>query len=159
MAFYKYAISKASALTVITLALFCLPLFTNAQTGKTVFNHAALCSTNLKESTAFYTSVLQLKVIPNPFKDTVHTWYSIAPNITMHVIQGDCPRVEHNRGDHLCFSVPSITAFIDRLKKFDIAYCNWKGMPNQVEHRVDGVSQVYFKDPDGFWIEVNDAKQ
>jgi lactoylglutathione lyase len=137
------------------LALFSLPLFARAQAA---FNHTALCSTNLKESNEFYASVLKLKVIPNPFKDTVHTWYSIAPNVTMHVIQGDCPRIAHNRGEHLCFSVPSIKEFVALLDKKKIAYCNWKGVPNQVEHRVDGVSQVYFTDPDGFWIEVNDAK-
>jgi lactoylglutathione lyase len=25
--------------------------------------------------------------------------------------------------------------------------------------RVDGVKQIYFKDPDGYWIEINDAKE
>jgi lactoylglutathione lyase len=25
-------------------------------------------------------------------------------------------------------------------------------------NRVDGVHQVFLKDPDGYWIEVNDAK-
>lgn len=156
---YHHLMLKTNYLKVtVAVALFCLPFCAKAQTGKTGFNHAAICVKNLKESNEFYTSVLKLQIIPNPFKDTVHTWYSIAPNVAMHVIQGDCPRVTRNRGDHLCFSVASITEFVAMLDKKKIPYCNWKGVTGQVEHRVDGVSQVYITDPDGFWIEVNDVK-
>ena len=28
----------------------------------------------------------------------------------------------------------------------------------KVQTRADGVKQIYMQDPDGFWIEVNDAK-
>jgi lactoylglutathione lyase len=28
-----------------------------------------------------------------------------------------------------------------------------------ITNRVDGVKQIYFKDPDGYWIEINDAKE
>ncbi|MBS7565949.1 VOC family protein [Mucilaginibacter sp. Bleaf8] len=141
------------------LLLIGTPLISHAQTvGKAVFNHAALCSKDLKRSNAFYTSVLGLKIIPNPFKDTIHTWYSIAPHVTMHVIQGNCSPAPKLIGDHLCFSMPSINDFVAMLKQKGIAYTNWKGVPGQVEHRVDGVSQVYIQDPDGYWIEINDAK-
>ena len=147
---------KASALkALITCALFCLPFLSSAQA---TFNHAALCSANLKVSNKFYTEVLQLKIIPNPFKDTVHTWYSIGPNLQMHIIQGNCPKADYPRGVHLCFSVPSITAFIEKLNGMHIAYSNWKGEPAKVERRIDGVNQVYINDPDGYLIEINDAK-
>lgn len=140
---------------IIAVAIFCLPLFTNAQA---TFNHAALCSQNLKESNKFYTTVLQLKIIPNPFKDTVHTWYNIGPGLAMHIIQGNCPKADYPRGVHLCFAVPSIPKFIERLDSMKIEYSNWKGETGKVERRVDGVNQVYIKDPDGYLIEVNDAK-
>ncbi|WP_238395219.1 VOC family protein [Mucilaginibacter sp. 14171R-50] len=149
---------KTAAFKVAAVLLLSVPIVSNAQTTKTLFNHVALCSKDLKKSNEFYTSVLNLKIIPNPFKDTVHTWYSIAPNIAMHVIQGGCSTAPKLIGDHICFSVPAITPFIAMLKQKNIPYTNWKGVPNQVEHRVDGVSQVYIQDPDGYWIEVNDAK-
>jgi lactoylglutathione lyase len=139
----------------IICALFCLPFVSSAQA---TFNHAALCSANLKVSNKFYTEVLQLKIIPNPFKDTVHTWYSIGPNLQMHIIQSNCPKADYPRGVHLCFSVPSITAFIDKLKSMNITYSNWKGEPAKVEHRVDGINQIYINDPDGYLIEINDSK-
>jgi lactoylglutathione lyase len=147
---------KASMLKfAVAGALFCLPFISQAQT---TFNHAALCSANLKVSNKFYTEVLQLKIIPNPFKDTVHTWYSIGPNLQMHIIQANCPKADYPRGVHLCFSVPSITAFIARLGTMNIPYSNWKGETGKTEHRVDGVNQVYINDPDGYLIEINDAK-
>lgn len=147
---------KVSAFkTAIVCALFCLPFAASAQA---TFNHAALCSANLKVSNKFYTSVLQLKIIPNPFKDTVHTWYAIGPNLQMHIIQGNCPRADYPRGVHLCFSVPSITAFIDRVNSMNVPYSNWKGETGKIERRVDGINQVYINDPDGYLIEVNDSK-
>ncbi|RYU91176.1 VOC family protein [Mucilaginibacter terrigena] len=150
---------KNGAFAVAALLLLGSPLLSNAQTAaKTGFNHVALCSKDLKKSNEFYTSVLNLKIIPNPFKDTVHTWYSIAPNIAMHVIQAGCSTAPKLIADHICFSVPAISPFIALLKQKNIPYSNWKGVPNQVEHRVDGVSQVYIQDPDGYWIEINDAK-
>ena len=157
--FLKLSHATNRVFKIAALLLFAFPLASNAQTAaKAVFNHAALCSKDLKKSNAFYTSVLNLKIIPNPFKDTVHTWYSIAPNVAMHVIQGDCSPAQKLIGDHICFSVPSITNFVALLNQKKIPYSNWKGVTGQVEHRVDGVSQVYIQDPDGYWIEINDAK-
>ena len=159
MSNFKMLSSTKKAVKIAAVLLLILPFTGNAQTtGKVSFNHLALCSKDLKKSNAFYTSVLNLKIIPNPFKDTVHTWYNIAPNIAMHVIQSDCSQAPKMIADHICFSVPSISNFIALLDKKSIRYCNWKGVTGQVEHRVDGVSQVYIQDPDGYWIEINDAK-
>ena len=34
----------------------------------------------------------------------------------------------------------------------------WTGVPLETNDRPDGVKQVYFQDPDGYWIEVNDGR-
>lgn len=60
-----------------------------------------------------------------------------------------------NKNDHLCFSVPSIEDFIANLDKHKIDYTNWPGTAKEPTVRVDGVKQIYFQDPDGHWIEVN----
>jgi lactoylglutathione lyase len=159
MSILKLSNITKKALKIAVVVLLALPVASHAQTASPAgFNHVALCSKDLKKSNAFYTSVLNLKIVPNPFKDTVHTWYSIAPNIAMHVIQSDCSAAPKLISDHICFSVPSINNFITLLNQKSIRYCNWKGVTGQVEHRVDGVSQVYIQDPDGYWIEINDAK-
>lgn len=46
---------------------------------------------------------------------------------------------------------------VKRLKELKIAYSDWPGKPNTVTVRADGVKQIYLQDPDGYWIEVNDA--
>jgi lactoylglutathione lyase len=54
--------------------------------------------------------------------------------------------------------VTSVTDFIEILKKNGVAFESWAGEKNTVTNRVDGVKQLYFRDPDGYWIEINDDK-
>ena len=44
---------------------------------------------------------------------------------------------------------------IARLKKFNIPYESWTGEKMTVTTRVDGIRQLYFNDPDGYWVEIN----
>ena len=53
----------------------------------------------------------------------------------------------------------SVETFITNNKKFNLQYEDWAGQPFTVTKRVDGVKQIYFKDPDGYWIEINDARE
>ena len=119
-------------------------------------NHIAVYVFNLEKSTAFYQDVLGLKQIPEPFHDGRHTWFSLAPGGQLHLIQGATGGTTHDKNDHLCFSVPSVDAFIANLDKRGIEYTNWPGTAKAPTVRVDGVKQVYFQDPDGHWIEIND---
>lgn len=121
-------------------------------------NHVAICSHNLKKTTAFYSEVMELKKIPHPFKDTVHTWFSIGPDIQLHVIEAKCPVESHDINTHLCFKVASLADFMKHLDQYNIKYGNWAGDYKKITLRPDGVQQIYFQDPDGYWIEVNDAK-
>jgi lactoylglutathione lyase len=37
-----------------------------------------------------------------------------------------------------------------------VPYEDWPGNAQKITTRVDGVHQIYFKDPEGSWIEIND---
>jgi lactoylglutathione lyase len=158
----QISFSKTMRIKLGVLVLIAtLPYFGSAQAtanNQPVFNHAALCAKDLKKTAAFYSTVLQLAKIHHPFNDTLHVWFKIGPGLALHIIQGDCPTAVHDIGIHLCFSVPSLDAFIHRLDGLNVKYVNWTGQPKIVTLRADGVHQIYFQDPDGFWIEVNDAK-
>jgi lactoylglutathione lyase len=52
--------------------------------------------------------------------------------------------------------VPSVPDFVERLKQSNIAWEDWPGGKGTITTRPDGVKQIYFQDPDGYWIEVND---
>src|SRR4051812_48698935 len=93
-------------LLLLTVA-FVLPGFCFAQSGTDavpVVDHIAICVKDLKKSVAFYTDVMHLRKVGNPFKDTVHQWYSLGNGVKLHAIQGDCAGV-HPIAEHLCFSV------------------------------------------------------
>ena len=120
-------------------------------------NHIALYVTNLQTSTAFYQQIVQLDTIPEPFHDGKHTWFGIGPKSHLHLIEGAAAATAHDKNSHLCFSVTSLKNYISMLDKNNIDYENWAGDKKGVTLRVDAVQQIYFKDPDGYWIEINDA--
>ena len=150
--------NKAGKLKLgLLLLTFILPAFCQAQTGSNatpVVDHIAICVRDLKKSVAFYTDVLHLQKVPNPFADTVHQWYSLGNHIKLHAIQGDCTG-KHDKAEHLCFTVSSVKEFAKKLDELNIPYGNWKGDSKEPTLRQDGVLQLYFQDPDGYWIEIN----
>jgi lactoylglutathione lyase len=123
---------------------------------KPILNHIALYVTKLERSTAFYRDVIGLDTIPEPFHDGKHTWFSIGPNSHLHLIEGAVEPVKHPKNTHICFSMPSVEEFIPKLDKAGAVYSNWPGTSKAPTVRTDGIKQIYFQDPDGYWIEVND---
>jgi lactoylglutathione lyase len=130
----------------------------NAQPSA-VLNHIAVYVKDLKTSTDFYQTVFNLQITPEPFHDGKHTWFALKPGGNLHLIQGAKGDLKYDKNEHLCFSVPSVATFIEKLNAKNIKFENWAGAAQQVTLRVDGVKQVYFQDPDGHWLEVNDAKK
>lgn len=126
---------------------------------KPSLNHIAVYVVNLQTSTAFYRDIVGLDTIPEPFHDGRHTWFSIGPKSHLHVISGATQKTEHDKNAHLCFTVPSVTDFIAVLKNNNITFESWAGEKNTFTNRVDGVKQIYFRDPDGYWVEINDARE
>lgn len=136
-----------------------ISLVTTAQSHqKPVLNHIALYVKDLNTSTDFYHKIIGLDTIPEPFHDGRHTWFSIGPQSHLHIISGAASKTFHDKNVHLCFRVPSIDDFLAVLIKNKIVYENWAGEKFTVTQRIDGVKQIYFKDPDGYWIEINDAR-
>lgn len=129
-----------------------------AQVQSSRINHIAFSVLDLKRSTDFYTRIIHLDTIPEPFHDGRHTWLSIGSNCHLHLIQNPGPIIVPSKNTHLCFTTSSVDAFIELLQQNHIGYEDWQGKPGSVTLRVDGVKQIYFQDPDGYWIEINDAK-
>lgn len=142
---------------VLILNCFCIKIFSQS---KPVFkiNHAAVFVTDLKRSGEFYTQILNLDTIPEPFHDNRHIWLSIGNGVQLHIIQGADKEREHFQNTHLCFSTADVIAFSKKLDEKNINWFNAGGKPKVITNRIDGVHQVFLKDPDGYWIEVNDAK-
>lgn len=148
---------KIFAIALIVASPFFVPNLIAQQ--KALLNHIAVYVVDLKVSTAFYKDVIGLDTIPEPFHDGRHTWFSVGVKSHLHLISGATSKTSHDKNSHLCFSVPSVAEFIKRLEKNNVEYEDWAGTKMKVTNRVDGVKQIYFKDPDGYWIEINDAKE
>jgi lactoylglutathione lyase len=148
---------KICCLLSLSIALLFVSLSAIAQ-NKPRLNHIALYVVDLKTSTHFYQQVVGLDTIPEPFHDGRHTWFSVGTYGHLHIISGATAKTPHDKNSHLCFSVASINDFVTNLKKNNVEFENWAGEKNSVTNRVDGVKQLYFRDPDGYWIEINDAK-
>lgn len=145
---------------IITLLSILFWQFSYAQNkaSKPTFNHIAIYTTDLKKSGTFYRDVIGLDTIANPFKDNKHVWFAIGNGTELHIIAGTDSVLKHPQDNHLCFSVSSVEAFVKALNKLGIPYVNARGVTNAITVRPDGVKQIYFNDPDGYWIEINDAK-
>lgn len=148
---------KVCCLLQLCMALLFVSSSAIAQ-NKPRLNHIALYVMDLQKSTSFYKNVVGLDTIPEPFHDGRHTWFSIGAIGHLHIISGAAAKTPHDKNAHLCFSVASINDFITNLKKNGVEFENWAGEKNTVTNRVDGVKQLYFRDPDGYWIEINDAR-
>ena len=144
---------------LVLIAISTLSTMRTAAQAKAALNHIAIYVVNLKASTNFYRDVIGLDTIPEPFHDGKHTWFSIGPKSHLHVIEGASMATPHEKNNHLCFTVPSVETFVSILDKNHIEYENVAGAKRSITTRVDGVKQIYFKDPDGYWIEINDARE
>ena len=146
-------------LLAILVILLAMNTRAEAQQLKARLNHVAIYVVDVNTSANFYENIIGLDTIPEPFHDGRHVWFSIGPKSHLHVIQGATEKQIHPKNHHLCFTVESVEKFTDLLKKNGIEYENAAGQKNTVTNRVDGVKQIWFKDPDGYWIEINDAKE
>lgn len=129
-----------------------------AQSQSPVFNHLAIHVVDLQKSKSFYEKIVGLDTIANPFRDDKHVWFAIGGGTELHIIAGAKTITAHPQDNHLCFRVPSVDAYVKKLLGAGISYVNARGKKNEITIRPDGVKQIYFTDPDGYWIEINDAK-
>jgi len=154
---------KKFLLVACILSCLCFSIHLHAQqppakSGARI-NHIALYVQDLKRATLFYSNIVGLDTIPEPFHDGKHTWYLIGPKTHLHIISGVLTPLPKEKNTHLCFTVASVEEFIHRLEPSHIPYESWIGEKMTYTKRVDGVKQIYFQDPDGYWIEVNDARE
>ncbi len=144
---------KLLSSVLIILSLFTINHKIMAQAKIT---HIAVYVENLKRSTDFYTGVFNFPELEEPFKDGLHTWLDIGNNLSMHIIEAPWEPITINKINHICFSIPDMDGFIANLNKLGIEYEDWPGKKNTINIRPDGIKQIYIRDPDGYWLEVND---
>ena len=139
--------------------LSCLVWCQSASLQRLEFDHTTVYVRDLHKSADFYDKVLALHRIAEPFHDGRHIWYRIGAHDQLHVVSGANSEANQDINVHLAFRVADVSDFSSRLEQMGIPYRkSIRGDGKTATLRPDGVHQVYFQDPDGYWIEVNDDK-
>jgi catechol 2,3-dioxygenase-like lactoylglutathione lyase family enzyme len=123
----------------------------------TSVNHVAVCVTDIARSKDFYGRVLGLKEIARPPFPFAGAWYELADGRQLHLIVHERPRTLRGtteidlRDGHFAFGV----ADFDRT----VVHLQSAGVDCIV--RPDNITpwkQLYFTDPDGNVIELNELR-
>lgn len=118
-------------------------------------HHVARVTRRLEESRAFYRDVLGFREIPRPQLKFPGAWL-FNYGLQIHLIVNDGEGLPaagspigsiETRDNHLAFLVDDIEAAEARLKSHGVAY-----RVNQ--QAATGLTQIFFRDPDGYHVEV-----
>ncbi len=143
---------------IILLILIQLSNVVNGQEKKEVFftfNHIALSVKDVNVSAKFYTNVLNLKTIPLPPEAKDVKWMSLGDGKELHLLSVLKDDIKTNKAIHLALSTANFDEFVQKLSEMKVEYSDFPGNLNKINVRPDGIKQVFFQDPDGYWIEVN----
>ncbi|TLV04074.1 glyoxalase [Dyadobacter luticola] len=115
-------------------------------------NHLALQVKDIPASRDFYRDVVGLKPVevPDSLK-AIRAWFDTGDGQMIHLLAGRNFEVVNDRnGGHFAMFVSSIAG----AEKFLLS----KKIKFHKQVRFDGVTQIYFADPDGYLIELNQKK-
>ena len=82
---------------------------------------------------------------------------SLGEGKQLHIIPDMHSEIKINKAVHFALTTSNVNTFVKHLIDLGIEYSDWKNTLSKDYIRKDGVQQVYFQDPDGYWIEVNNA--
>ena len=123
-------------------------------------DHQAIAVRDLDASVHFYNEVLGLPEVDNPMGRGSIRWFALSPGVNLHLVGGNtAPKMERGIGTHLALSAADFDGMVVRLEAAGVVFGSMPGRPpDRVTKRPDGVRQCFVGDPDGFWIEINDAR-
>jgi len=119
-------------------------------------NHVARSVKDVDVSVEFYQKVLQLEEIKNRASNSSTRWLAIGDGKELHLIPRPASEIKTDKALHFALSTNDLDGFVKHLLAIGVDYSDWIGTANKDYVRKDGIQQVYFQDPDGYWVEVND---
>jgi len=120
------------------------------------FNHIALSVRDINKSVAFYQNLLELPEIENTASNSKTRWLAFNKNVQLHLIPRPESIIKTNKAVHFALATHDLSNIIKRLVALKINYSDWRDTPDKSYVRNDGIKQIYFQDPDGYWIELNE---
>jgi catechol 2,3-dioxygenase-like lactoylglutathione lyase family enzyme/ketosteroid isomerase-like protein len=125
-----------------------------------VFNHVALSVKDLDVAADFYGRVLNLHELSKESRAKGVRWFSLGEGKELHLISHEYYKGDNvviNKAVHLALASSNFDEVLKLLDSHKVRYGNWTGTLRQIDTRSDGVKQIFLQDPDGYWIEINNA--
>ena len=143
-------------LIILLTAIIYFGMLQAQETSHFTFNHVSSLSVkDIDKSAIFYKEVLQLKEITNSTKKDGIRRFSFWEGKELHLVSILKEPVTINKAVHFALTSANFDAFVKTLEAPNIIYSDWPGAQNKITKRKDGIRQIFFQDPDGYWIEVN----
>lgn len=117
-------------------------------------DHVAISVADADKSAAFYQALFGFRQVHAPFPTA--RWLVMGNGVMLHIVGNRSEPSPHSRWDHLALACADMDAFIANLDARHISWSNMEG-GHVPQLRGDGVKQIFIQDPDGYWIEINDA--
>jgi len=141
---------------IVLLVIFSANANSDEATFDIQIDHVTLLVEDVDRSADFYLKILMLTEFETPWGKTPKgRMFSIGTAGELHLAKGEGERSEQNKQIHYAFRVRQFDEYLEFLEENKVKYGNFQGTPGVFQTRPDGVRQVYFQDPDGYWIEVN----
>jgi catechol 2,3-dioxygenase-like lactoylglutathione lyase family enzyme len=134
-------------------------VYSIAQSFNLELEHISIVVEDVEISEAFYKNILNLREIPTPWGENTPlpaVFFDLGNSLELHVTEYDSEIILH-KFIHFAFAVNDFDGYLRFLKEKGVEYGEFSGKNMKFQTRIDGVRQIYFQDPDGYWIEVNDA--
>ena len=90
-------------------------------------------------------------------QDLLKRWFKNYEGKQLHLITSDIG-VPNSIINHMVFSIKNLEDVVLHLRKNNTNYWTDGGEKNIIRFRKDGVRQVKIQDPEGHWIEINEAR-
>jgi len=124
------------------------------------YDHQALPVNDLKITGDFYRDILGFKDIPTLVGTKyTHRWLANYEGKEIHLIFSNEKIQKTPKQIHMAFSPLNFDKFIDHLKMNNVVFTNYKLKAGVVQVRNDGIKQLWIRDPQGYWIEINSTNQ
>ncbi len=120
-------------------------------------DHLAVHVSDMDASVQFYTRVLGLAEVENPMGAGFVRWLALDDRVMLHLVPGAPPPVARTIQTHVALAVADFDAAIARLTDAGASFGELPNRPGRTSTRPDGVRQAFVRDPDGYWIEINDT--
>lgn len=145
--------------SLVFIALIIPYLYSNAQPFSLEFDHYTILVRDLETSEEFYKNILQFKEKETPWGGDLPRpilFFDIGNNQELHVTEDKKESIKLHKIIHFAFTVKDFDGYMKFLYEKGIKYGDWSGKNQKFQIRIDGVRQIFFQDPDGYWIEIND---